>query len=74
MFVGFLAIIIGQACLFGDLRLLAYAGVVWLVVHLVIVVYEEPNLRRKFGDEYTVFRDHVPRWIPRLRPWKSPDV
>ncbi len=71
MFVGFIAIVMGQAYLFGDPWLLAYAALVWLVTHLLIVVSEEPILLRKFGDEYTAYRKHVPRWIPRLRPWKG---
>jgi protein-S-isoprenylcysteine O-methyltransferase Ste14 len=71
MFVGFVAIIMGQAYLFGDPWLLAYAALVWLVTHLVAVLHEEPSLRRKFGAEYDTFRRHVPRWIPRLRPWKG---
>jgi protein-S-isoprenylcysteine O-methyltransferase Ste14 len=30
---------------------------------------EEPGLRGRFGDEYDTYREHVPRWIPRLSPW-----
>ena len=71
MFVGFVAILLGQAYLFGDPWLLAYAALVWLVTHLVVVLHEEPSLRGKFGAEYDTFRQHVPRWIPRLRPWKG---
>ena len=71
MYVGMLGVILGQALLFGDWRLLAYAAVYWLIVHLSIVRSEEPALRKQFGDEYAAFCKHVPRWIPRLRPWKG---
>lgn len=71
MYVGVVGIILGQALLFGDIRLLAYAGLVWLCVHAFVLGYEEPTLRRQFGGEYDTFRKHVPRWIPRLRPWKG---
>jgi protein-S-isoprenylcysteine O-methyltransferase Ste14 len=71
MYVGVVSAILGQALLFGDVRLLAYAAAVWLATFLFVVVYEEPALRRQFGEEYANFRKHVPRWIPRLRPWKG---
>ena len=70
MYSGVVAIILGQALLFGDPRLLVYAGAVWLGTHLFVVIYEEPKLQRSFGAEYADFRKHVPRWLPRLMPWK----
>ena len=71
MYVGVVGAILGQALLFGDIRLLIYAGVIWLAFHVFVLGYEEPALRRQFGAEYATFRQHVPRWIPRLRPWKG---
>lgn len=71
MYVGVVGAILGQALLFGDIRLLVYAGVIWLAFHVFVLGYEEPALRRQFGAEYATFRQHVPRWIPRLRPWKG---
>ena len=71
MYVGVLGIILGQGLLIGDGRLFAYGVLLWLVVHVFVVGYEEPTLRRSFGSEYEVFRHNVPRWIPRLSPWRS---
>ena len=71
MYVGVVGIIIGQALLFSDIRLLAYAALAWLAFHAFILGYEEPTLRRQFGDEYVTFRKNVPRWLPRLSPWKG---
>ncbi|MBV8216502.1 MAG: isoprenylcysteine carboxylmethyltransferase family protein [Verrucomicrobia bacterium] len=72
MYVAVVSAIIGQSMILGNLDLVLYAALVWLVSHLFVVVYEEPTLRRKFGDEYVEFCDSVPRWIPRLRPWSGP--
>lgn len=72
MYVGVVAAILGQALLLGNAALLGYALVVWLVVHLFVVLYEEPTLARTFGDEYAAFRANVPRWIPRVRGWRGP--
>ena len=71
MYVGMLGVLLGQALLFADLRLLAYAALIWLGFHAFIVGYEEPALRKQFDGEYADFCKHVPRWLPRLRPWKG---
>ncbi|PYX12088.1 MAG: isoprenylcysteine carboxyl methyltransferase [Acidobacteria bacterium] len=71
MYVGVLWVLLGQVLLLGDGRLLAYGLLLWLGFHVFIVGYEEPTLRRSFGTEYEAFRRNVPRWIPRLSPWRG---
>jgi protein-S-isoprenylcysteine O-methyltransferase Ste14 len=71
MYVAVVSLIVGQGLLLGDVRLLEYAAAVWLCFHLFVLAYEEPTLRRTFGAEYDAFRAHVPRWLPRLRPWRG---
>ena len=73
MYVAILAIVFGQAILLGNLSLLAYGAAFWLACHLFVILYEEPNLRRRFGNDYEMFRAAVPRWLPRLRPWSAAD-
>ena len=72
IYVGVSAVILGQALLFGDRRLLWYAALLWLFFHLVVLVSEEPTLKETFGAQYEDFRANVPRWIPRLTPWRAP--
>jgi protein-S-isoprenylcysteine O-methyltransferase Ste14 len=72
MYAAVVAAAAGQGLLLGDDRLLVYGALLWGVFHLFVVGYEEPTLRRSFGAEYEAFRAHVPRWIPRLRPWRGP--
>ena len=69
MYVGLVAIIFGQALLLCNLDLVWYGAVFWLACHLFVVLYEEPNLRGRFGAEYAKYRAAVPRWLPRLTPW-----
>jgi protein-S-isoprenylcysteine O-methyltransferase Ste14 len=71
MYVAVVAVIFGQAVLFGDWRLFAYGAVFWLVCHLFVVGYEEPTLTKLFRAEYETFRINVPRWIPRLTAWRG---
>jgi protein-S-isoprenylcysteine O-methyltransferase Ste14 len=65
MYVAVLATIAGQALLFGNLRLLVYCGIVWILFHLFVTGYEEPKLRKTFGREYETYCANVPRWLPR---------
>ncbi len=64
------SLILGQGLLFGSIRLLLYGAAMWAGVHAFVRVYEEPTLRKSFGLEYEEFSANVPRWIPRLRPWR----
>jgi protein-S-isoprenylcysteine O-methyltransferase Ste14 len=70
MYVGVVSAVAGQALLLGDSRLLWYAIIVWICFHLFVLLYEEPTLRVTFGDEYERFCANVPRWLPRIRPWR----
>jgi protein-S-isoprenylcysteine O-methyltransferase Ste14 len=66
MYVGVLATLGGEALLFQSLALLGLAIFMGLIFHLFVVFYEEPVLRRKFGNAYEEYLKSVPRWIPRL--------
>jgi len=71
MYLAIVAVILGQAFILGDAGLVVYAGLTWLVVSLFVVAYEEPTLRKSFGPEYDAYCSNVPRWFPRLRPWRG---
>ena len=71
MYVAVVSTILGQGLVLGNVTLLEYGGLVWLLFHLFVLVYEEPTLRGSFGSEYKVFCAEVPRWIPRFTPWRS---
>jgi protein-S-isoprenylcysteine O-methyltransferase Ste14 len=69
IYVGFLALMVGQTLLFGSPGLLEYTAVAWCVAAAGVRFYEEPTLARKFGAEYQDYRRAVRAWIPRLHPW-----
>jgi len=71
MYVGFAAGWIGLWVVFGHANAVAIATVaaVALGVHLFVVFYEEPTLRKKFGAGYEEYCRNVRRWWPRLRQW-----
>jgi protein-S-isoprenylcysteine O-methyltransferase Ste14 len=71
MYVAVVSTILGQAFVLGNVTLLEYGGIVWLLFHLFVLFYEEPTLRASFGSEYKRFCAEVPRWVPRFTPWRS---
>ena len=72
MYVGVLALIVGQALLLGREVLLLWAAAAALLFHLFVVFHEEPGLGKQFGSEYEDYRARVGRWLPRLSPSRTP--
>jgi protein-S-isoprenylcysteine O-methyltransferase Ste14 len=71
MYIAVVSAILGQGLLFGNLTLLTYGGLVWLLFHFFVLAYEEPTLRTSFGSEYEAYRAGVPRWIPSWSAWRG---
>lgn len=71
MYLAVLGLIFGQMFVFASAALLAYGVIIWLTFILFVASYEEPTLRRAFPEEYAAYSKNVPRWIPRLTPWKA---
>lgn len=69
MYLAVAATILGQSLLLGRLVLLLYAACFAVVVYAFVRLYEEPTLRRQFGEQYEEYRLSVPGWWPRRRPW-----
>ncbi|MBP2325259.1 protein-S-isoprenylcysteine O-methyltransferase Ste14 [Kibdelosporangium banguiense] len=72
MYIAVLSTIIGQALILGQLLLLVYAAVVCAAFYAMVHWHEEPALRRSFGNQYDTYKDAVPGWLPRMRPWQPP--
>jgi len=67
MYLGVAVAIGGQAWLFHSWHIAIYMVCMLLTAHLFVVFYEEPTLRKQFGEEYERYRASVPRWIPKIR-------
>ncbi|HHL71815.1 MAG TPA: isoprenylcysteine carboxylmethyltransferase family protein [Bacteroidetes bacterium] len=74
---------VGNFLLSGGLVIMSWAWMPWMLIVFVavfalqysmIVSLEEEELHKRFGDEYREYCEQVPRWIPRLRPFKEHDV
>jgi protein-S-isoprenylcysteine O-methyltransferase Ste14 len=62
MYNGVLAVLLGEAWLFGSASLLEYTLLVFVAFHLFVVLYEEPTLEALFTKSYEAYRHAVPRW------------
>jgi protein-S-isoprenylcysteine O-methyltransferase Ste14 len=71
MYVAVVSAILGQGLLFGDVRVLEYGIFVGVAMHVFVIAYEEPTLRRMFAGEYEEYCARVGRWIPRMKPWRE---
>ena len=72
MITAVLAVLAGEAALFGSPPLLIWFAAFFGANCAGFWLYEEPGLERRFGEEYRAYRRNVPRWLPRRTPWTSP--
>ena len=70
MISGVAFVLAGEAVALGSKSLFLWFTAFVLVNAVYIPLVEEPGLRRRFGEDYDAYRTNVPRWLPRLQPWK----
>lgn len=74
MYIGAGFALAGAALFYESLPLLGYTGVFLLTTHLFVVLYEEPTLRRTFGEEYVAYCRKIRRWWPSGEMKKSEGI
>lgn len=63
MYVGVILILIGESIFFTSVALGVYSIFIFIVFYIFIVFFEEPRLRKDFGEEYKLYCEKVRRWI-----------
>lgn len=63
MYVGMMILLVGEAVFFPSLALSTYALLIFIGFNLVIILHEEPRLRRDFGAQFEEYRRRVRRWL-----------
>ncbi|HZN62752.1 MAG TPA: isoprenylcysteine carboxylmethyltransferase family protein [Planctomycetota bacterium] len=71
MYVANVLIVSGEALFFESWAVGAWGVLMAAAFHGFVVRFEEPTLKRLFGDAYEEYRRSVPRWIPRVRRPRS---
>ena len=63
IYVGMVAILLGEQLLFPTWYGIKYFAGALVVMHLIVVWWEEPALRRRYGDAYESYCARVGRWF-----------
>lgn len=69
MLIGVILFILGEALLLQNGNILLWVIFFFLANTIYFIFSEEPGLRKRFGEEYDDYCDHVPRWLPRFTPY-----
>lgn len=64
MYIGAALALGGAALYFESTALAAFVGLYLVVTHAFVRFYEEPTLRRTFGEDYAAYCRRVRRWLP----------
>ncbi|MDH3852581.1 MAG: isoprenylcysteine carboxylmethyltransferase family protein, partial [Deltaproteobacteria bacterium] len=71
MITGALLVLLAEATLFQSLPIAIWMTVFFIGNAIYFPFIEEKGLEKRFGDEYRNYKANVPRWLPRIRPWKQ---
>lgn len=72
MIVSVLIMQIAESIFFGSWPLAVWMATFFMINALYFPLSEEKGLEKRFGEDYRLYRDNVPPWVPRLRPWQGP--
>ena len=68
MMIGVWCVLIGEADLFMSVGILIWFLLFFIGSILLVPLWEEADLERRFGESYREYKRHVTRWIPKINP------
>jgi protein-S-isoprenylcysteine O-methyltransferase Ste14 len=71
MISGVAMMLIGQFLFWGSWIIGLWVGIFIVINYIYFIFSEEPGLEKRFGESYLNYKANVPRWLPRLKPWKE---
>jgi protein-S-isoprenylcysteine O-methyltransferase Ste14 len=66
MMVGVWLVLFGESLIFGSVLLGTWFLCVCGLCLILIPVWEEPDLEKRFGEPYREYERKVPRWLPKF--------
>lgn len=63
MYLAVIQFVLGAGIVTGRWAILAYFILLSIFFHCVVVLIEEPHLRKTFGTSYEAYTKRVPRWF-----------
>ncbi len=73
MITGVALILLAEALFFWSGWIALWLGVFLALNQAHFILWEEPDLERRFGASYRAYRAAVPRWRPRLQAYVPPE-
>jgi protein-S-isoprenylcysteine O-methyltransferase Ste14 len=71
MISGVLFVLLGETLITASLPIFCWFLIFAIINATYIPLSEEPGLVNRFGEDYRVYKQNVPRWIPRWTPWEE---
>ncbi|HTA82670.1 MAG TPA: isoprenylcysteine carboxylmethyltransferase family protein [Bacteroidia bacterium] len=71
MITGVLMMLLGEALFFNALGIMIWTCIFFAMNTMYFIFKEEPSMLARFGEAYTEYKKQVPRWIPRVTPYKG---
>jgi protein-S-isoprenylcysteine O-methyltransferase Ste14 len=69
MILGVFTVLLGETIGLWSVALLQWSIAFFAINTIYFILYEEPGLEKRFGEDYLNYKKHVSRWIPRLQPF-----
>lgn len=71
MMNGVFCLLLAESFMIGSWGIAAW-GAVFVTANLISIPnWEEPELAKRFGDDYRLYKANVRRWVPAIRPWEG---
>jgi protein-S-isoprenylcysteine O-methyltransferase Ste14 len=68
MSLGGVAMMLGLALFCRSISILLFSAILFLVLHAIVVLWEESFLEKRYGESYLQYKHSVNRWLPTFRP------
>jgi len=69
MITGALLLLLAETLLLQSWPVFLWLVGFYILNSIYFPLFEEKSLGKRFGVDYLEYKKHVPRWIPRLKPW-----
>lgn len=69
MILGVLVALFGESIVLSSGWVFFCFVLFWILNHVYFIFSEEPGLQKRFGREFEIYKENVPRWIPLRTPW-----
>ncbi len=70
MITGVMTTLLGETLILHSISIFTWFIIFFVINNIYFALSEEPGLVKRFGEDYLEYKRNVPRWIPRLRPWR----